>query len=144
MVINIHIKAKTGNFSYEADIADWLVKELKGCGKVDLIRVTIKYAFTKASDSIQAGICSALAAYTVEEMAGTDTGFYSGANTMNIGHQVTEELVVPDTISRQIQPPSAQAPGLRLGFSAGGGTKVWLTFYLKHHGPIRKHLTWEV
>lgn len=124
-----------------ANVINLVKDKMAGAGNVSLYKLELMYAFTKKGHSISAGIANANLTLTEDEVAMSPEGLFFQATEMGPYEKRTEELVVPDTLSRQIQPVSSMLPGWKLHIHASEGVKVSVAMYVKVHGPITERLS---
>jgi len=122
----------TGDQPISAILSNYLL----GCGKVDLIKFQVIYQTTKASQIVKFGVCNTLGNRSLESVVLAPGGVNFMSNTYNFGVQEVVDIVIPDTISRQIQPASSHLPSLRFKCSVSSGVAFSVIFYLKFHGPM--------
>lgn len=133
--------AQATRLSAAINIATSYKSIFEGMGKVDLVSLEVVYIATAASQQISAGVALAGSARTGEELGMSKGGFMAVSNQMTMGVQHRKVIVVPDTFSRQIQPPSGALPMFDLFIDADKAMNVGLNLEFKFHGFIRKFVT---
>jgi len=123
---------------YSGTLLNAIKSNLVGMSKVDLISLSIRYVFTRPEQSISCGVCGEGAPFTIEQLPFLPGAFTVMANQMNVGVQHDNMIVVPNTLSVQIYPTSAQAPALKIMLRVDEGVKCALTCNLKFSGPLMR------
>jgi hypothetical protein len=123
------------NISIKRPLAVLLGDELYGMGKVDVHSITLIYQCTAAGQYVNFGLANANSNLTATQVAMSLNGHSFTSNAMNYGSQTTVELMVPDVLTRQIQPASSHLPTFKLYLSAHARVKLVLVFRLKRYGP---------
>jgi len=129
------LKSDEKDISIKRTIASIIEDELEGYGKVDLHSLRIKYVCSKANQAIMCGLGNAVGEKSITQIASRRAGFSHVSNSYNFGIQSEVELIVPDTLTRQIQPASSHLPAMRLYLSTTGGPRVSLILQVKTYGP---------
>lgn len=127
-VINV-----SGN-EYDGALSIYLSDLFEGCGRVDLLHMDVYVLACDKAQACYASIVSVNSSATVEQAAMFGNGFAYISNSFEVGikHKVT--LVPPDTLSRQIQPPSSDLPMLKFMLTADPKMRVNVEFFVKVHG----------
>jgi hypothetical protein len=127
-------------FAGSYDLKECLKDALKGMGMVSLVSLKVKYMATAEKQKIVCGIYNANTTLTEDELFSIDTMFAHVSTSFDFGTLREDVLVVPDTLSAQIQPTSGSLPGWKFYMHASGQMKIALEIFIKCHGP-RKHIT---
>lgn len=106
-----------------------------GCGRVELVKVELKYIATESGATLYAGFQEAGGSKTAKQVAMKPSGHAHVANTLNFGqtHEVT--LVPEGILSRQIRPNSSDLPMIKFELNAGTKMEVAVHYYLNVIGP---------
>jgi len=128
------LQSKT-NISLKQTLTTMLGNRLHGMGKVDLISITAVYRCTAANEFVNMGIANANSDLTSVQVAMTPGGHSFASNAFNYGSQVSVDLLIPDVLSRQLQPPSSHLPSFKLYLSCSKDVHIVLIVRLKHYGP---------
>jgi hypothetical protein len=131
-------KGATDDFYYiKKDLSVMLASKLVGMGNVDLHSLTVRYTTTDAKQYVFAAIHSDKYDKDVKTAAGVKGALKFYSNAYNFGVTEDVDLVLPNFVSRQIQPTSPIAPMPKLFFKAHKSVEVSLIFRILHHGPVR-------
>lgn len=122
------------------DLNTLIKDQLTGCANVDLYKLEVKFKCTASGKSIAFGVYNSNATLTLEELGGVDTAVSFTSNSMTYGQMHTEEIIIPDHLTRQIQPASSLLPGFKFYLYADEGISVWVNMYVKVHGPRRHRI----
>jgi hypothetical protein len=135
-IIHLHLG---GARSFDGPIEDLIEHRLEGCGKVDLVSMSIKAVAKTAGAFINIGTSAVGSSSTALSLALTPSGFVHIANALNTGIQIEQVLVPMSNVSRQIRPASTNLPMLRLVFEKSENIQVNLVLYIKVEGVIVHH-----
>jgi hypothetical protein len=118
------------NMSY----ADLLGDHLQGCGRVDLVSISIEGIHSKAGDFIYAGFCAKGTSATIRHVSAVKNGLRNIANNMTVGQEVFRDMIPQDILSRQIQPTPADLPVAAFMLEKSEGCSATLIIRINVHG----------
>jgi len=127
--------SEKGELKIRRRMAELLVDDLQGCGKVDLVRLMVKINFTAEKQVARIGVFNADVARTIAEVSMMPGGIMMTTTAYNYGGQREFEVVIPDLYSKQIQPISSMAPTFALYLNVSQGVTVSIISMVKVHGP---------
>jgi hypothetical protein len=128
----IHIMVKKDNIA--EDIAVLLKDHMKGCGRVDLVEINCNYNLYQKGDRISIGFSEVGGSEDAMMYSMKASGHRMVAGENVLGTSTTLKLVPEDTLSRQLQPPPADLPMMKLHLAKKGTLDCMLIFKLKVHG----------
>jgi hypothetical protein len=135
-IIHLHLG---GARSFDGPVEDLIQHRLEGCGKVDLVSMSIKAVAKTAGAFINIGTSAVGSSSTALSLGLTPSGFVHVANALNVGVQIEQTLIPMSNVSRQIRPASTNLPMLRLVFEKSENIQVNLVLYIKVEGVIVHH-----
>jgi hypothetical protein len=115
-----------------------LAPYLPGAGRVDLVKISVKFNATAEKQAFYFGFSSVLSVLTAKQASGKPSGVRFMSNNFTVGNEFVHTLIPEDTLSRQIRPNSADLPMINFLVSADKDALVTIHFYVKVHG-IRQH-----
>jgi len=121
--------------SLKKPVCEIIPNQLAGCGKVDLVKLELTYMTSKKGEHINLGVANANVDLKARQVGMSEGGYSHVSNEFNYGEKRTVTIVVPDILTRQIQPASSMAMPLKLYLSANKDTRIMLHLFLKIHGP---------
>lgn len=124
---------KTG---FDGNIWKMVMNELPHVGRVDLVKLDAKIVTSASAQKVMIGFSSMTSTSTAEALCGKKNGFKHISTSYNAGSEIFVELNPEDTLSRQLQPQSADLPTLRLVVSKSAGADLWIGVYLKVRGIV--------
>jgi len=116
-------------------LADLLGTQLTGCSKCDLIGITLSYVTTAMGQYVYMGIANANATLTAKQIGLAPGGHTHVSNAFNVGIKTEVKLIIPDTLTRQIQPSSSLVMPGKFYLKVSPGVDVTIDFYVLVHGP---------
>jgi len=136
MVLNFTFPKQAAEAVYSGNLKSLFSDLLVGAAQVDLVKLVVKFTHNASSQSIAMGIVNENSNRSAQQVADSERGYFLMSNTFNFGVQHVVTLYVPDILSRQIQPPSSNAPGFKFVMGVSKGYPVTVIAYIKHHGPL--------
>lgn len=128
----------SGKTSITSEISTLISDKLEGCGRVDLVSMSVKIMPTADKQSFYIGTCSTSNSATAKTLAGSKAGFGRVSNAFNVGTEMLFDLVPMDTLSRQIRPCSAMLPMMQIKMEKTKELPMWITLEVLVHG-VRTH-----
>jgi len=123
--------------SFSMPVIEIVSGKLQGCGPVDLVHLKMRYKCTAAGQSVTLALSNISASHSPDELFSLQDCYTATSNNFNYGQTVNVDLVVPDRFTRQIQPPSTNAPSFRLYLEKDAGVELTIFIGLKIHGARR-------
>lgn len=135
-MIQISPAANATSLSANFTINRLISEELKGAGMVTLVSLSVSYMATGKDQKITCAIANSASNYSELQLQHLMTGHSHVSTAYNYGVRNTVELIIPDTLSRQIQPISALLPSLSMWVHADAQISLAIHLRVKVHGPI--------
>jgi hypothetical protein len=138
LVINrqLELGADEKNYRCNHTISYLLRNDLASMGNVDLISLTICYKTTGKGQYVKCGIGSSIGDRTIQQVVSGKGTINISSNDYNWGVKQETELIIPNVLSRQLQPASSLLPAPKLYMACSSGVELSLIFHLKFHGPM--------
>lgn len=127
--------------SIDSSIGTLLKSQLVGCGRVDLVSIFLKVNASDAKQKFKFGLTEAGSSASVTHAAGKLNGWTYISNSMNFGTDMVKNILPEDSISRQIQPKSADLPDLRIMITRDAGMVVVMEILVKVRGVRTKYIS---
>jgi len=137
----IYVAFADKKLQFDDTVVNLCSAHLAGCGKVDLVDITISGVCTAADQTLAVGITSTVSGMTITQVALKSNGYYHVSNDYTRGIPFRHTLVPEDTVSRQIQPVSAMLPTMKLMVLRSEGVVLTLEIKLKVSGMRQKTIT---
>lgn len=129
------------SISYNDNIEKLVESVLNGCGRVDLVKIVARIIPTESGQKVLVGFTEVGSSATTRQAATKENGLYFVSNAMTSGTEITRVLIPEDTLSRQIRPPSAMLPTLKIMINKSKDCVLTLNIYLKVSGIRTRFLT---
>jgi hypothetical protein len=128
----------SGKNEFDGPLEDLVSHRLEGTGKVDLIKIVVKYQATDSGARIYLGTSAVGSSAQAKSLAMNGSGHAHSANAFNSGSEHIFDLVPLANVSRQIRPASTNLPMLRLVYEKTAYMNLSIHIYMKVEG-VRVH-----
>jgi hypothetical protein len=127
-----------------AMLNEWLANDLNGMSQVKLVEMKLLYMMTGERQVVQAGFSHANATLTMDQASMLIGGVAHTSTAYNYGVKLEDTLVIPQTLSTQLQPYDPHRPAAKFYLFATKGVKVSIVYRLKFADYLFKNDTEEV
>jgi len=122
--------------NYKDVICKLVVDHLKGCGRVDLVKIDAIIITSAPGATVKIGFAEAGSSLSIDQVSTKPNGVHHVANAFNVGIKVQESIIPEDTFSRQLQPVSSMLPTPQIYISTSKDVMVTMVVFLKVHGVV--------
>lgn len=141
-IYNIQMNVNSDSWEIRSPLADLVLDELEGYGKVDIHTIVVRCLTSKAGQGLSCGLGNAIGNRSVDQVALAKGGYSFVSNAYNCGVMQEVELLVSDLFTRQLQPASSTLPAFKLYLKATGKPLVSLVLLVKTYGPRVIYKEW--
>lgn len=138
---NIRVSYLLEKASGSESILVLLTDVLKGAGRVDLVKLEVSYFPSVTAQSLTFAVTSTTSGASLSQLSGDENSVHFTSNSFTAGIKNVTSIVPPDTISRQIQPNSADLPAMQILWDRSKDMTVHVIFYLHFTGFINLYRT---